>query len=66
MQLIATCAKKTGESFNTTWTWDDPATPALANDAIVEPGFPGAEVIDSKYYSIRTKTLYYKKQVILS
>ena len=35
-----------GESCKTTCTGFVPATPAFANDAIADPGFPGATIIE--------------------
>ena len=35
-----------GESCKTTCTGFAPATPAFANDAIADPGFPGAMTIE--------------------
>ena len=41
-----TCARNIGESCKTTCTGFVPATPAFANDAIADPGFPGAMIIE--------------------
>ena len=42
MNKVPTWARNIGESLRTTCTVDETATPALDNDAIVDPGLPGA------------------------